>query len=263
MHIHNQTAPKFFAHRGFTLIEILVVVAIISLLAAILFPVFARARENARRASCQSNMKQIGLGLLQYIADYDETLPYSFYGTFGDSTPVGSASDNYKWMDAIFPYVKSEAIFNCPSDSATNTYHYRDSVNYGSYGLNGAYGSVITDSQTPPRSANNLLVRMSAVEVPASTVWATDNNNSVSDTNTGGSQGFFWASPATNPTISHTNPRQLQNIVERHLDTTNVLYCDGHVKAQKLDALSRTTTLVDPKDGVTKDVMTVFTIEDD
>lgn len=260
---NDQEKLRALRRNGFTLIELLVVVAIVSLLAAILFPVFSRARENARRASCQSNIQQIGLGLLQYIADYDETLPCSFYGSFGDSTPAGSATNNYKWMDAIFPYAKNEAVFNCPSDSATNTYRFRDGVNYGSYGMNGAYGSDITDSQTPPRSASNLLVRMSAVMVPSTTVWITDNNNSVSDTNTGGSQGFFWSSTATNPTITQTSPRQLQNIVERHLDTTNVLYLDGHVKAHKLDDLAKTTPLVDPKDGVTKDVMTIFTIEDD
>lgn len=261
--LHRENNTQRRTRNGFTLIEILVVIAIISILAAILFPVFARARENARRASCQSNLKQIGLGLLQYIGDYDETLPHSFHGSFGDSTPAGTTPDNYKWMDAIYPYVKSEALFNCPSDSATNRYRFRDGFNYGSYGLNGAYGAVLTDNQTPPRSGNGLLVRMSAVVVPAATVWVTDNNNSPSDSNPGGSQGFYWPSAAENPSVTTSTPRQLQNIVERHLDTTNVLYCDGHVKAHKLDLLAKTTRLVDPIDGATKDVMTIFTIEDD
>jgi prepilin-type N-terminal cleavage/methylation domain-containing protein/prepilin-type processing-associated H-X9-DG protein len=260
----NLNKLNFKPHRiGFTLIELLVVIAIIAILAAILFPVFARARENARRSSCQSNLKQVGLGFLQYIQDYDETLPFSFYGSSGDSTPPGSIPDNYKWMDAIYPYVKSEQLFNCPSDSATNTYRFRNGVNYGSYGLNGAYGSVLTDNQTPPRSGTNLLLNMASLAVPATTVWVTDNNNSVSAVNTGGSQGFFWASTASNPTITNAQPRQLQNIVERHLETTNVLFCDGHVKAYKLDALAQTKQLVDPKDGQTKNVMTIFTIEDD
>ena len=95
-----------FARRlpGFTLVEILVVIAILALLAAILFPVFARARENGRRASCQSNLRQIGMGLLQYIQDADERLPASAYGP---TTVDSNNADYYKWMDAIFPYVLS------------------------------------------------------------------------------------------------------------------------------------------------------------
>jgi prepilin-type N-terminal cleavage/methylation domain-containing protein len=88
--------------KGFTLIELLVVIAIIAILAAILFPVFARARENARRASCLSNMKQVGLGVLQYAQDYDEKLPFS-YG------PQGI------WADVTQPYVKSYQMFKCPT----------------------------------------------------------------------------------------------------------------------------------------------------
>ena len=93
--------------EGFTLIELLVVIAIIAILAAILFPVFARARENARRASCQSNLKQIALGVMQYTQDYDEQFPKI-------STPVAAAPP-HGWADTIQPYLKSVQIFKCPS----------------------------------------------------------------------------------------------------------------------------------------------------
>jgi prepilin-type N-terminal cleavage/methylation domain-containing protein len=94
--------------NAFTLIELLVVIAIIAILAAILFPVFARARENARRSSCQSNLKQIGLGVFQYIQDYDEKF---LMAVTGNTTqfPIG-------WADSIQPYLKSTQIYQCPSE---------------------------------------------------------------------------------------------------------------------------------------------------
>src|SRR5438093_7190091 len=105
--------------QGFTLIELLVVIAIIAILAAILFPVFARARENARRSSCLSNLKQIGLGIMQYTQDYDEQFPKAWRGSGNGGS---DATDKSKWMDMIFPYVKSEQIFNCPSMTFTSPY---------------------------------------------------------------------------------------------------------------------------------------------
>src|SRR5688500_9569866 len=95
--------------RGFTLIELLVVIAIIAILAAILFPVFARARENARRTSCLSNVKQIGLGIMQYVQDNDEMYPMAlnYYSA--------ASGDEVAWMTMVEPYVKSSQIFFCPS----------------------------------------------------------------------------------------------------------------------------------------------------
>jgi prepilin-type N-terminal cleavage/methylation domain-containing protein/prepilin-type processing-associated H-X9-DG protein len=97
--------------RGFTLIELLVVIAIIAILAAILFPVFARARENARKSSCQNNLKQITIGFKQYINDFDERYPIPAVTTNPGATPP------YGWGDALQPYLKNDQVFQCPSDA--------------------------------------------------------------------------------------------------------------------------------------------------
>ncbi|HEY3330187.1 MAG TPA: DUF1559 domain-containing protein [Capsulimonadaceae bacterium] len=116
------------SHRGFTLIELLVVIAIISILAAILFPVFATAREKARQTSCMNNMKQLGLGFMQYANDYDDTLPsatdasstagatggWMCIKTFDNSSNPKSKFDSTK--GSLYPYVKSKGVFVCPDD---------------------------------------------------------------------------------------------------------------------------------------------------
>lgn len=112
--------PRAFTSRtshAFTLIELLVVIAIISILAAILFPVFAQAREKARQTSCLSNLKQIGTAALMYCQDYEERTPRNWYGDMGfeATTAQGDLPERYKWMDALQPYVRNTQIFTCPS----------------------------------------------------------------------------------------------------------------------------------------------------
>lgn len=98
--------------RGFTLIELLVVIAIIAILAAILFPVFSRAREQARKSACLSNMKQIGLALAMYAQDWDETFPFWRPPCAGDANyPVGGLC----WTEQLIPYIKNAGVFHCPS----------------------------------------------------------------------------------------------------------------------------------------------------
>lgn len=251
--------------RAFTLIELLVVVAIIALLAAILFPVFAQAREKARQASCLSNLKQIGLGALQYAQDYDERTPRNWYSDAvvpddrpKDSTAVGDTPNNYKWMDVLQPYLKSAQIFTCPSASNL-VYEPRTSlapgsktIKYGAYSYNRAYGQFDIENDSTPAGKN-----LARIPDPAETVWFAEAPG-------GGPYDFDfrWPDVASNPIVSSTSPRVLrdagnaniQYVIERHQARTNVLWCDGHVKAMSLDTLTRTNT-----DGK----MGFFTIDED
>jgi len=112
--------------RGFTLIELLVVIAIIAILAAILFPVFAKAREKARQTSCLSNLKQLELGMIMYKEDYDGRHVYAGLGAGGAAaTPTGPYTGGgvtrWWWFDMVTPYLKNKQILTCPSDSGTTS----------------------------------------------------------------------------------------------------------------------------------------------
>src|SRR5690349_6001739 len=133
------------SYRGFTLIELLVVIAIIALLAAILFPVFARARENARKSSCANNMKQIGIGIAQYTQDYDESMPYREIAVNGTTI---------SWKGSLQPYIKNLQVFQCPSNSKRTTNDSRGTpISYGANTRNGStdgWGVFAKDSTVVP-----------------------------------------------------------------------------------------------------------------
>src|SRR5687768_2974407 len=151
----NASPERATAKRGFTLIELLVVIAIIAILAAILFPAFARARENARRSSCQSNLKQIALGILQYTQDYDEKM-----------VPQYNTSNGW-WSQLTQPYLKSTQILTCPSMSEPN----RDTFlrpDRGSYGMNTTLGT------SASYGADG--VSLSAINNPAELAMIADDN---------------------------------------------------------------------------------------
>lgn len=216
---------------GFTLIEILVVIAIISLLAAILFPVFGLARENARRNSCQSNLKQIGLGLMQYTQDFDEYFPCGSTG-FGDG-----------WAGQIFPYVRSRQLFICPCDSKRSP-SVNNSVYQCSYFMNRGLNTPVSGGVSP-----KVLTVLTAASI---TVFAGEVYQGVMtggtttypvDINSPRGDGNFVPNYATSyRTGVMGNRPAFQNGVTyeetAHFNGSNFLACDGHVKWFRPSAIS-------------------------
>lgn len=210
---------------GFTLIELLVVIAIIAILAAILFPVFARARENARRSSCQSNLKQIGLGILQYTQDYDEYLP-----------------NGANWAEQTFPYVKSTQIYKCPSDSyepsnatwPAVSYAMNDNfrANFGTTGprslasLNATALTVYAAEVTKAHSYNSQMGGSAPTGVglnkPIYALTVSGVNEGRWATGVMGGDAPVSGDGTRTPTVTTDEPR--------HLSGANFLAADGHVK---------------------------------
>ncbi len=209
--MQNELQLKTRQRRAFTLIELLVVIAIIAILAAILFPVFARARENARRASCASNMKQLGLGMMQYAQDYDE----KYAGLAGpglDNIPVASVGGlNYNgsqyyhgWPAKIYPYVKSEQVYVCPSNQVIT------------YGV--SYGLPVNGTTT----ANALTVTFGNADGPAMARFDRPSETMMIGEKGGGGGDQYIMSG------------EYYAIASPHFDGGNICYVDGHVKFQKV-----------------------------
>lgn len=211
---------------GFTLIELLVVIAIIAILAAILFPVFATAREKARQASCLNNEKQIMLGFLQYVQDYDEKFPqendvswnHDWWGKWGDPPYRLSNGTPATWDVMIYPYTKSTAMLKCPSDPN------------GPFKNLPGFGDVERSYSVPTqllnKNAESRGAAISEISIPAGTValveraWCGDRNTTDSwqwgycaDTQAPDQVGFYHGWPHSSNVVA------------------NFGYADGHVKA--------------------------------
>lgn len=194
------------SRSGFTLIELLVVIAIIAILAAILFPVFSRARENARKTSCMSNMKQLGLGLQQYMQDYDSRFPLMQQGMSG----LG-------WAYGIQPYVKSEQILQCPTDQndplgGATLEDRAAQIGFTDYFYNANIGFTSTTHPAPWKEAS--------VVYPSNTIILAEGD--------GGSKNSL-------STFNNDHVTPGSDPATRHLEGANYAFVDGHVKWLKAE----------------------------
>ncbi|MEN6302422.1 MAG: prepilin-type N-terminal cleavage/methylation domain-containing protein [Armatimonadia bacterium] len=190
--------------RGFTLIELLVVIAIIAILAAILFPVFAKAREKARQSSCLSNVKQLAIATLAYVQDYDETFPA--HQRQGMSTTV---------QTQIQPYLKNLQLWVCPSASA-QYYYYWDNPTATSavYGIQGSYGWNLRLGSLGIGTGSGIR-RLGAVDSPSET--------------------GMWADCQLS--LTHLQDNNVYRTSTPHNDGGNMCYVDGHAKWQNKNYL--------------------------
>jgi prepilin-type N-terminal cleavage/methylation domain-containing protein/prepilin-type processing-associated H-X9-DG protein len=221
--------------RGFTLIELLVVIAIIAILAAILFPVFAQAREKARQAGCQSNVKNLATAIAMYTQDYDERMP-------AGSRAQGGGLPAMRWGGQIQPYVKNLQIFVCPSDRRF-TYGGAGGPT-GGYGYNACFLNNVAQAQ---------------IAKPAETLMLGDSCG-VTNTNPFRIRpdlAVAWCQVADNwnvdpaprgtpcPSPGQTRPIDAGRVAYRHAESTTVAFVDGHIKPVRFEEINRAAATED------------------
>jgi len=216
---------------GFTLIELLVVIAIIAILAAILFPVFASAREKARQSSCSSNLKQLGLGLMQYAQDNDEKFVPGV-------NPAGDPTNAKGWAGEIYSYVKSKDVFHCPDDP-TGPNGVKVPISYG-YNINTAstaWCGLESTLNAPTKTVWLFEIRGNVADVTnpgegdSASGWGPDPGgsgylNPVGDSN-GYTSGPYYDTGYLGIPI---NKNDAYTPTGRHSEGSNFLLVDGHVK---------------------------------
>jgi prepilin-type N-terminal cleavage/methylation domain-containing protein/prepilin-type processing-associated H-X9-DG protein len=229
---------RTFQRRGFTLIELLVVIAIIAILAAILFPVFARAREQARKASCQSNLKQIGLAIAMYVQDYDETYPMAYMGYAAPNPDWFGNNNSYSqyWYMIFQPYVKNKQLFVCPTAGQI-----QGSGGYGwnicgtkytgsSDGKGNGFGYNAASVQTETPTGD--FVKLSEVQESSNTVIVADPPSNGYSNN----GNYFYPSSSAGrnylPVLhgGQVGPFTGGGTVSSYEGGGNYLFADGHVK---------------------------------
>ena len=187
---------------GFTLIELLVVIAIIAILAAILFPVFSRAREKARQAACSSNLKQLGLAVKMYSSDWDERFPR----VCSKGTPVGCPDLTEKcWMSDVYPYIKNWEIFCCPSEGC------------GKWGCH-QWGKRIPYVHAYAMNDWVSGIKESKIKHPARTIMLCD------------AKPWGWRGVIAHGWWRATGNTEVYGPTTRHNEGANFTFCDGHVK---------------------------------
>ncbi|HEX8550233.1 MAG TPA: DUF1559 domain-containing protein [Abditibacteriaceae bacterium] len=238
-------------HQGFTLIELLVVIAIIAILASILFPVFGRARENARRSSCQSNLRQLGMGFSQYTQDYDERLPgatdaangvgvdggwikMTGFGTDQNDGSVSTAAGFSPADGSLYPYVKNTQVYICPSDT-------RGRAAGSSYAINGC---VTEGPYNPPPGTIHVGKNIAVFEETSKwMLLAEEGSANVSITPEG--------HPQTSTDDAFINIAYAHSYATRHFSGMNLVFLDGHVKWYDWQEVKRQGFIVGGKHAVT------------